>query len=202
MIRMLVLVAACGSPAKPLAHQTAGDQPATAYRIDKTPGGPELGVIVDLQQPATVPYFTIYLVAEDRAALVPRPDGELAGSCTAQTELSDVARRNGLCDVPVSEGAFVDRINRLPIEDALRVKRSLERSMRFEASGEGGMWQVWPFPHKRDVTAICARPDRAGLSAELCEFYSPQHTTEEMRYFGERDTKLLAKRLNELYGVK
>jgi len=43
-------------------------------------------------------------------------------------------------------------------------------------------------------------PGRSGLGADICEFWSPQHMTEEMRYFSERETKLLAKRLNELYG--
>jgi hypothetical protein len=201
---LIVAIAACGAPAKPLGNASELSKPD--YRIEKTPGGPELGVVIDLQKPRTVPYFTIYVVARtdgtQAAALVPRPDTELAGSCTTKNELSDIARRAGLCDVPVSEGAFVERVNQLPIEDALRVKRFLELELRFEAIEEqAGWWKVWPFPHKHDVTAICTRVGRGGLSEDLCEFWSPQHMTEEMRFFSEADTKLLAQRLNELYGL-
>ena len=91
----------------------------------------------------------------------------------------------------------------MAIDDSLTIKRTLERAIRFEASADSsGAWAVWPYPGKPDVQKICARPDRGGLSAPLCEYYSPQHTTEELRFFDEHDTKLLARRLNELYGKR
>ena len=200
------VVAACGgAPTQPRAGSAPPDQ--ASYRIEPTPGGPAVGVVNDLQAPRTRSYYTLYVVAVESggqaSALVPRPDRELAASCNTSNELTVVAQRAGLCGLAVSEAAFVDRINRLPIEDGLRVQRFLERTIQFTASRDSeGAWSVWPFPNKRDVTTVCQPKDRSGLSEALCEFYSPQHVTEEMQYFPEDDTKLLARRLNELYRVQ
>ena len=198
MILVPCIAAACGGAPTPADH--------ASYRIEPTPGGPTVGVVIDHQAPRTRSYYTLYVVAVEAggraSALVPRPDRELAASCKTSNELTEIAQRAGLCGLAVSEGPFVDRINRLPIEDGVRVRRFLERTIRFTASRDSeGAWSVSPFPNKRDVTTVCQRKDRSGLSEALCEFYSPQHLTEEMQYFHEGDTKLLAQRLNELYGV-
>ena len=198
----ILLATGCGSAPHPAPIEARDTTPAGEYRIERRTTHETIGDVIDLRPPRAREYYRISLVTETAAALVPRPDDELATACKTTSQLTEIAQRAGLCDVAVSEGPFVERINRLPIEDALRVKRVLERSLRFAAHEDerGDYWYVWPFPNKSDVTAICARPNRAGLSKDICWFWSPEHTTEEMRFFAEDDTKLLAKRLNELYG--
>jgi len=131
--------------------------------LQRTP--PRFGI--DEHPPLARSYY--WIVSEDgvEAALVPRPDTELAAACTAQHELGIIARNHRLCDVPVSGAEFSVRINRLTMAEALTVKRTLETALRFCARQDA----VWPDPKEVDVADLCRKSDRSGLSAGLCRYF-------------------------------
>lgn len=187
-----VLVAAfgCGGTSAPL--EVSSSRPSTG-----TP---------DPSPPLARSYYRI-VPNGDAAALVPRPDDELARACTANDDLTAVAQRYQLCNVDPSGADFVARINRLSMADALAVKRALECRLRFaahaetDASGKILVIAVWPDPSSDDVWTLCTKPGRSGLGVELCAYHSPEHHTLEARYFGSEDNLVLASRLNALYGI-
>jgi hypothetical protein len=79
-----------------------GNATGASYRIERQQiDRNTIGEIIDLQA-GTTSYFRVYLSTGDRW-LVPRPDGELVAACKIPDALSDIARRSGLCNVPVSE---------------------------------------------------------------------------------------------------
>ncbi len=190
-----LLCCACGSVPPP---PVSAEQPRQErdYRIELQDDGRER--VIDLQPPFRRSYFSIVLV-DDGAALVPRPDDEIAAACTRRDVVSAVAKRNGLCKVETSGAAFVKRINSLSITDALLIKRGLERAQRFCVVSQPQSY-VDPLPLDRDVWNICQQP-RSGLSEALCEFHSPAHVTLEGRIFSTEENLRLAARLNALYGI-
>jgi len=144
-------------------------------------------------------YYRIVSKDGVEAALVPRPDTELAAGCTTERDLGIIARKYRLCDVVVSGAEFVERVNHLTMADALAVKRMLERALRFCARDDAGV--VEPEPLEVDVAELCRKSGRSGLSAGLCRYFWRAVHTLEWRTFSYEDNRLLAGGLNELYGI-
>jgi hypothetical protein len=160
----------------------------------------------DCNNPLSREYWRVFAESPDSAYVIPRPDGAVATICAdASHELFELLDGRGLCG---DQGAdFVERINHLPLEDALTLTHHLHSTLKFEAlKTDGKTTGIAPYPLPSDIVDACAL-DFSSNSAELEALCQRERERLEsgqaigFSYEGPGADELVLK-LNELYGIR
>ena len=157
-------------------------------------------------------YWIIIRADSGSYAMLPRPDGDprIAGECATKGPLASLFENALLCSSASSSSA-VGRVNALTASEAMQTSTFLHQNLRFvatEAATELGGANVEPYAHTDDLLDICKTypADRNGTLRAVCD--------EELRYenatsrpaiarrYTIDECRIIATRLNELYGIR
>jgi hypothetical protein len=155
-------------------------------------------------------YWIVVRAKDGKHFMLPRPDGDprIVQECTTNGPLAEMFANADLC--VSATAATIFRVNGLTASEAMQTSTFLHGKLKFVVVGGGGEpggARVEPFPHTDDLLDICKTfpDDRNGTLKGVCD--------EELRYEngGERpaiarsytadECNVMAKRLNEIYGI-
>ncbi|HEY0603483.1 MAG TPA: hypothetical protein VGD58_11260 [Herpetosiphonaceae bacterium] len=161
--------------------------------------------LTDCENPLRREYWRVFLGADQRASIMPRPDGapELQPVCTGVDHpLRSLVDRYGLCAQAANE-AQVTRVNAMLPGDALQITHFLHTQLRFRATQEG--LGITPYPIPSDILDACALHPEANSAAlnAICERERARIESGDavgFIYTGPGAAQLV-ERLNELYGI-
>eukprot|EP00579_Thalassiosira_antarctica_P032606 CAMPEP_0202002176 /NCGR_PEP_ID=MMETSP0905-20130828/8078_1 /ASSEMBLY_ACC=CAM_ASM_000554 /TAXON_ID=420261 /ORGANISM="Thalassiosira antarctica, Strain CCMP982" /LENGTH=219 /DNA_ID=CAMNT_0048559005 /DNA_START=19 /DNA_END=675 /DNA_ORIENTATION=+ len=98
--------------------------------------------------------------------IIPRPDekGVEYGFCGEGDDLSELFERNSLC-----ETTDVEKINNIPLDEALRITNALHGKLVFVAEswslGDRVEWSISPWAPEDDILEICDKEMTADANA-------------------------------------
>ncbi|HEY5935358.1 MAG TPA: hypothetical protein VIU61_12000 [Kofleriaceae bacterium] len=181
---------AAAKPAAPCPTKENGSRPG--YLADS-------GLwIRDCNSPLEREYFRVFTSSTPStgstttAYLIPPPDGTPAiEPVCALPDIRKVLDRYGWC----SESADPDLVNTMTVDDALLIAHALHERMKFVGT-EG---HVWPYPMPDDIEIVCKVP-RPEVLDLACIAYTPREGMPVIPTL--ESAKALAKKLNELYGIR
>ncbi|HEY0739383.1 MAG TPA: hypothetical protein VGD69_30955 [Herpetosiphonaceae bacterium] len=161
--------------------------------------------IIDCENPLRREYWRVFLGRDQRAAIIPRPDGapELQPACASVDHpLRGLVERYGLCAQAANE-AQVIRVNSLLPGDALQITHFLHTQLRFRVTPEA--LGITPYPIPSDILDACALHPEANSAAlnAICERERGRidgGAAVGFVYTGPGAAQLV-ERLNELYGI-
>lgn len=131
--------------------------------VEKAWGGAH---VPDCQNPLKREYWVVNSRSEGDgsfAAILPRPDGMgLKYELCDDDELGELFKRNLLCNDTLSRDQ-VERINNIPLEEALEITHALHSRLvfRLQYVGWDGMsegssaWSISPYVPEKDSLAVC-----------------------------------------------
>ncbi|CAN5694445.1 hypothetical protein BH11MYX4_BH11MYX4_34610 [soil metagenome] len=157
-------------------------------------------------------YWIVIRADSGSYAMLPRPDGDprIAEECATKGPLASLFENASLCK-QASSSAALGRVNALTASEAMQTSTFLHQKLRFvatEAATELGGANVEPYAHTDDLLDICKTyaADRNGTLRAVCD--------EELRYenatsrpaiarrYSIDECRIIAPRLNELYGIR
>ena len=153
----------------------------------------------DCQNPLERELWRVFAVSEERAYIVPRPDGMgLQFELCEDESLGALFSDHGLCD----EFADPDVINQIAPADALAITNALHQRLRFSVSDEG---RITPYAPEDDIIAACELTDDSA-ALDFCELLESRCTIlgcDDIGYMpGPEAVAALVPALNLLYGVE
>lgn len=156
-------------------------------------------------------YWIVIRLSNGAYAMLPRPDGDprIVEECTSKGPLAATFENAALCKSASS--TTLARVNALTASEAMQTSTFLHRKLRFVAidggTSQGGA-RVEPYAHTDDLLAICkAFPaDRAGALQPMCDEELRYENASERpaiaRVYSLEACRVMATRLNELYGIR
>jgi hypothetical protein len=150
-------------------------------------------------------YWIIIRSEDGTRAMVPRPDGneQIVAECTSRGPLEPLFRGAALC-APADQRTMA-RVNAMTADEAIRTSTFLHERLRFVAKAEGG---VTPFVWPSDVRDVCARfpAERGGVLRSICDEEARAEEsgmrTASFRQYAPDESRAIADRVNELYGIR
>ncbi|MBX3187611.1 MAG: hypothetical protein KF819_11375 [Labilithrix sp.] len=157
-------------------------------------------------------YWIVIKTPDGKHAMLPRPDGDrrIVEECKAKGTLAPLFVDTGLC--ASATATTLSRVNGLTASEAMRVSTFLHERLRFTAlapdDASGRPASVDPYPLTSDLLDVCKRfpADREGALRAICD---DELRWEEggvrpaiARVYSVDETRVIADRLNDLYGVR
>ena len=108
--------------------------------------------VIDCDNPLNREYWRVF-ERDGRAYIIPRPDfiSSFMYACeNFEPKISELVSKYGLCGEPLDKPK-VDRINSMPIVDALLLTHYLHSKLKFKVSNG----RVFPFAMPADILAAC-----------------------------------------------
>lgn len=155
-------------------------------------------------------YWIIGVARDGTRFMLPRPDGDrrIVEECRSKGPLAPLFEGAQLCTSATQ--ASVARVNALTASEARQVSTFLHQRLRFEVEQSDGVSpRVEPFPLTSDLLDVCKTfpADRAGVMRATCDHLlgnemSSSGAPEIAHVLSLDECRVIAARLNELYGIR
>ena len=156
-------------------------------------------------------YWIVVRSENGSHAMLPRPDGDprIVEECTTKGPLAPLFESAALCQS--ASQATLGRVNALTAAEAMQTSTFRHAKLRFvakEATSELDSPRVEPFPLTDDLLDICKTfpSDRDGTLRAICDEELHYENESERPAIARRhsieECRVIATRLNELYGVQ
>ncbi len=152
-------------------------------------------------------YWIIVVARDDTRFMLPRPDGDprIVEECRTKSPLAAVFDGAKLCESATA--TTLARVNALTRSEAMQVSTFLHRKLRFVATAREAEGRVEPHPLTSDLLDLCkAFPqDRNGALRAVCDrelgYESKGARPAIYIPFTLEESRVIASRLNEMYGI-
>jgi hypothetical protein len=163
--------------------------------------------MLDCDHPLQRTYWRVYAFSEQSAHMLPRPDGTglTFGTCDGPDEA--LFQEYGLCDESLGPDG-VEKINDMPLADALALSHVLHGQLSFEADLGPEGWSVAPWVLPEDLTDACpvavTNSGDAGLQQKCDDYLAVVCGATNIGVsldIDETQAVAIAEALNQIYGI-